>query len=76
MQQTTKVMLAHYMARNHALDVLWMQRRRLLILYGDFSHATIKNYHIYSGECSEIRERQQDYPSPLFGKTRRRQWLQ
>ena len=71
MQQTTKVMFAHYMARNHALDVLWMQRRRLLILYGDFSHAMIKAYHLYSGECSEIRERQQDYPSPLFGRAGR-----
>lgn len=73
MQQTTKVMLAHYMARNHALDVLWMQRRRLLILYEDLGHAMIKSYHIYSGECSEIRERQQDYPSPLFNKAGRHQ---
>ena len=73
MQQTTKVMLAHYMARNHALDVLWMQRRRLLILNGDFSHAMIKHFHEYSGQLSEIRERQQDYPSPLFNKAGRHQ---
>ena len=76
MQQTTKVMFAHYMARNHALDVLWMQRRRRLILYESLDHAMIKDYYMYSGEVSEIRERQQDYPSPLFDKTRRRQWLQ
>ena len=76
MQQTTKVMLAHYMARNYALDVLWMQRRRLLILYGDFGHAMLKTYDLYSGEISEIRGRRQDYPSPLFGKKRRRQWRQ
>lgn len=73
MQQTTKVMFAHYMARKHALDVLWMQRRRLLILHGDFSHATIKSYSMYSGEPSELRERQQDYPSPLFDRARKHQ---
>ena len=66
MQQTTKVMFAYYKARSHALDVLWMQRRRLLVLWGDFSQAMIKPYSMYSGDVAEILERQQEYPSPLF----------
>lgn len=73
MQQTTKIMFAHYITRGRALDVLWMQRRRLLILDGDFNHAMIKPYYMYSGECSEIRERQQAYPSPLFDRVREHQ---
>ena len=66
MQQTTKVMFAYYKARRHALDVLWMQRRRFLILCGDFSQAMIKPYSMYSGDVVDILQRQQEYPSPLF----------
>ena len=72
MQQTTKVMLAHYMATNFfALDVVWMRRRRLTILNGDFDYAVIKPYYIYSGETAELLKRQQDYPSPLFDSARK-----
>lgn len=66
MQQTTNIMLKHYITRRHALDVLWMQRRRFLILCGDFSQAMIKSYSMYSGDVWDILERQQEYPSPLF----------
>lgn len=66
MQQTTNIMLKHYITRSHALDVLWMQRRRFLILCGDFSQAMIKSYSMYSSDVAEILERQQEYPSPLF----------
>lgn len=73
MQQTTKVMFARYMATNYALDVVWMHRRRLNILNGDFSYAVIKPYHIYSGDPIDIRSRQLDYPSPLFDEARKHQ---
>lgn len=66
MQQTTKVMFAYYKARSHALDVLWMRKRRFLILCGDFSQATIKRYFMYSSDVADILARQQEYPSPLF----------
>ena len=66
MQQTTKVMFAYYKARSHALDVLWMQRRRLLVLCGGFSQAIIKPYYLYSDSVVDILQRQQEYPSPLF----------
>lgn len=66
MQQTTKVMFAYYKARRHALDVLWMQRRRLLVLCGAFSQAMVKSYSMYSGDVFDILQRQQEYPSPLF----------
>lgn len=70
MQQTTKVMFAYYMMNDSALDVIWMQRRRNLILCGDFSQATIKSRYIYSGDPREILERQQDYSSPLFSRAK------
>ena len=71
MQQTTQIMFAHYMARNRALDVVWMRKRRIHILLGSFYFAIIKSYHIYSGDPSELVERQLDYPSPLFDKARK-----
>lgn len=70
MQQTTKVMFAYYKARKHALDVVWMQRRRLLILYGDFSQAMVKHYCIYSDTVVGILARRQEYPSPLFERNK------
>lgn len=73
MQQTTKIMFAYYMECGRALDVVWMQRRRLLILNGEFEHAMIKNHYIYSGDPREMLERQQDYPSPLFNRVGRHQ---
>lgn len=67
-------MLAHYMATNFfALDVMWMRRRRLIILNGDFDYAVIKPYHIYSDEAAKLLNRQQDYPSPLFDNARKHQ---
>lgn len=74
MQQTTKMMYARYMATNYALDVMWMHKRRLHILYGDFDYAVIKPYHIYSGDPSDIISRQLDYPSPLFDEARKHLW--
>lgn len=70
MKQTTKVMFDHYMARNHALDVLWMQKRRFLILCGDFSQAMVKHYCIYSDTVVGILARRQEYPSPLFERNK------
>ena len=72
MQQTTKVMFAYYKARSHALDVLWMQRRRLLVLCGDFSQAMIKPYSMYSDDVVDILTRRQEYPSPLFDNAEER----
>ena len=74
MQQTTKVMFARYLATNYALDVMWMRKRRLTILYGDFDYAVIKPYHIYSSDPTDILSRQLDYPSPLFDEARKHQW--
>lgn len=71
MQQTTKVMFARYLATNSALDVMWMRRRRLTILYGDFDYAVIKPYHIYSSDPIDILSRLLDYPSPLFDEARK-----
>ena len=70
MQQTTKIMFDHYMARNKALDVVWMRKRRIHILLGSYYFATIKSYHIYSDDPSELIDRELDYPSPLFDKAR------
>ena len=61
-------MYAYYKPRRHALDVLWMQKRRFLILCGDFDQAIIKTYSMYSDDVVDILQRRQEYPSPLFDK--------
>lgn len=71
MQRTTRVMFTHYMARNQALDVLWLRARRSRLLCGEFELAMVKNYHLYSDHTIELIERRQDYPSPLFNKERK-----
>lgn len=70
MQQTTKIMFNHYMERNRALEVVWMRKRRIHILLGSYYFAIVKNYHLYSGDPSELIDRGLDYPSPLFDKAR------
>ena len=73
MQRTTRMMFAFFMAHNRALDVLWMQKRRRLILDGGFSYTAIKPYYLYSDDPAEIIARRQDYPSPLFDRARKHQ---
>lgn len=70
MQRTTKMMFDHYMARNRALDVVWMRKRRRHILFGSYYFAKLKAYHVYTGDPLEMLGRQQDYPSPLFDRAR------
>lgn len=70
MKQTTKVMFTYYMMHDLALDVVWMRKRRNLILCEGFSLAMIKSHSIYSDAPCEIIERQQDYPSPLFSRAK------